>query len=185
MTCSPAQRTAISTGSARGAGNDTIVDSGTSGTDNVQILDFASTDASVEQLYRGSEAIVIRFTGNTADSLTVFDALSTDAKGIESYVFADGVTWTKETLRELLGNHAPTAVGDGFFSVTTGVELVIQASDILRNDFDADGDTLTIVGVDAGESRRCHHRWPGQRPLHGDQRLLRFGLDQLHDRRRP
>ena len=136
----------------RGAGNDTIVDSGTFGTDRVQILDFASTDASVEQLYRSSDAVIIRFTGNTTDSLTVFDALSTDAKGIESYVFADGVTWTKETLRELLGNRAPTAVGDGFFSVTTGIELVIKASDILRNDFDADGDTLTIIGVDAGDS---------------------------------
>ena len=62
------------------------------------------------------------------------------------------MTWTKETLRELLGNRAPTAIGDGFFSVTTGVELVIKASDILRNDFDADGDALTIVGVDAGDT---------------------------------
>lgn len=134
----------------RGSGNDTVVDSGTSGADKVKILDFTSTQASVERLYRGSDAIVIRFTANAADSLTVFDALTTDAKGIESYIFADGVTWTKESLRQLLDNRVPTAVDDGFFTVTTGVELVIKAADILRNDFDADGDTLIIVGVDAG-----------------------------------
>ncbi|HKY81357.1 MAG TPA: tandem-95 repeat protein, partial [Sphingobium sp.] len=136
----------------QGSGNDTVSDSGTSVTDTVQILDFASAKASVERLYRGSEAIVIRFTGTDADSLTVIDALATDAKGIESYSFADGVTWTKDTLRQLLDNRAPTAADDGFFSATTGVELVIAKADILRNDFDADGDALRIVAVDAGEN---------------------------------
>ena len=134
----------------RGSGHDTIVDPGSSGADRVQLLDFASTEASVEQLYRGSEAIIIRFTGHATASLTVFDALSNDAKGIESYVFSDGVTWTKDTLRTVLGNRAPMALGDGFYSVTTGAEIVLKATDILRNDFDADGDTLTIVDVNAG-----------------------------------
>ena len=75
MTCSRAQRTATSTGSvAARATNDRRFRDVPDPT-QVQILDFVSTDASVEQLYRGSDAVIIRFTGNTADSLTVFDAL--------------------------------------------------------------------------------------------------------------
>ncbi len=169
----------------RGAGNDTIVDSGTNGTDRIQIADFASTDAHVEQLYRGSDAVVIRFTGNSADSLTVFDALSTDAKGIESYVFADGVTWTKETLRELLGNRAPTALGDGFFSVTTGVEPRHQGDRPAAQRFRRRWRCADDRRRRRRQFRRCHDRWPGQHPLHRDQRLLRLRLDQLHDFRRP
>ncbi|WP_327194515.1 tandem-95 repeat protein [Novosphingobium beihaiensis] len=133
-----------------GSGHDTVSDAGTSGTDTIRIADFASTDASVERLYRGSDAVVIRFTGNDADSLTVIDAVAADAKGIESIEFADGVTWTKDILRNLLDNRAPVAADDGFFSVTTGEELVIAAADILNNDFDADGDSLRIVAVDGG-----------------------------------
>ena len=39
----------------RGAGHDTVVDTANSATDRILIADFASTDASVEQLYRSSE----------------------------------------------------------------------------------------------------------------------------------
>jgi len=135
----------------RGAGNDTIADNGTNGTDSVQIRDFASSEVEIERLYRGSDSIVLRFAGNNADSLTIIDALATDAKGIESYTFADGVVWTKDIIRQLLDNRAPSAADDGYFSATTGIELVISAADILRNDFDADGDALRIVAVDGGE----------------------------------
>ncbi|KAA3498698.1 tandem-95 repeat protein [Rhizobium rhizogenes] len=136
---------------SRSSGHDTIADAGSSGADRVQFLDFVSTGARVEQLYRGSEAITIRFTGDATASLTVLGALSNDAKGIESYVFSDGVSWTRDTLRTLLGNRAPSALEDGFYSVTSGVEIVLKAADLLRNDFDADGDNLTIVYVNAGD----------------------------------
>ncbi len=131
-----------------GSGHDTVADTGTSGTDRIEIRGFSSTQARVEQLYRGSEAVVIRFTGAPSDSLTVLGALSSDAKGIESISFADGVTWTKDSLVRLLGNRAPVALDDGFYSVRTGDEIVLKAADLLRNDFDADGDRLRIVAVE-------------------------------------
>ncbi|WP_091753513.1 calcium-binding protein [Methylobacterium sp. ap11] len=135
-------------GFGAGSGHDTVTDSGTSGTDRIEIRDFASTRAQVEQLYRGSEAVVLRFTGAPSDSLTVLGALAPDGRGIERYSFADGVVWTKDTLREILGNRAPVAVDDGFYSVRTGDEIVIGAADLLRNDFDADGDRLRLVAAE-------------------------------------
>ncbi|TFI56741.1 tandem-95 repeat protein, partial [Sphingomonas parva] len=138
---------------APGSGHDRIEDRGTAAepTDKLQFSGFLSTAATVERLFRGSESIVIRFTGAPDDSVTILDALALDGRGIESYGFADGVTWTKDKIRELLDNRAPVAGDDGYFSVTTGQPLLIRAADLLRNDFDADGDPLRIVAVDGGE----------------------------------
>ncbi|MEQ1614264.1 MAG: tandem-95 repeat protein, partial [Hyphomicrobiaceae bacterium] len=136
----------------RGDGNDTVSDASTSATDidQVRFLDFTSSEASVERLFRGSETVVIRFASSSNDSVTVIDALSTDGRGIETYRFADGVIWTKAMLRTLVENHAPVASGDGPFSVISGEQLTIRASDLLANDFDADGDALRIVAADGG-----------------------------------
>jgi Ca2+-binding RTX toxin-like protein len=137
---------------ARGDGRDTIDDAAASGaTDVVQFTDLTSTDVSVERLFRGSDTVVFRFASSAADSVTVVNALALDGRGAEVYSFADGVTWTRANLLELLANRAPVAGGDGFFSVTTGQPLVIRAADLLRNDFDADGDSLRIVSVDGGD----------------------------------
>jgi Ca2+-binding RTX toxin-like protein len=54
-------------------------------------------------------------------------------------------------VRQLLDNRAPVAADDGYYSVTTGQPLTIRSADLLRNDFDADGDSLRIVAVDAGD----------------------------------
>ncbi|HVJ01429.1 MAG TPA: calcium-binding protein, partial [Sphingomonas sp.] len=139
---------------ARGNGNDTIEDLSTAGgnLDTVRFLDFASTEATVERLFRGSDSVVIRFASSPADSLTIVDALALDSRAIESYTFSDGVTWSRDTMRALLDNRAPIATDDGFYTVITGQQLVISATEILRNDFDADGDPLRIVAVDAGDN---------------------------------
>jgi len=138
----------------RGKGNDTVHDSSTASgaTDTVRFLDFVSGDASVERLFRGSETVVIRFASSAGDSVTVIDALALDRKGVETYTFADGVAWTKSTLLDLLDNRAPVAADDGYFTVTTGLPLTLKAADLLRNDFDSDGDTLRIVAVEGGEN---------------------------------
>lgn len=133
-----------------GSGNDRIEDRSTSAGDSVAFEGINSADVSVERLARGSETVVFRIAGNEQDSLTVVGALATDGSGIESYTFADGVTWSAQTLRDRLANRAPNAQADGTFSVVTGSELVIDAATILANDFDADGDALRIVAVDAG-----------------------------------
>ena len=69
-------------------------------------------------------------------------------EGIEEVVFSDGVIWTPQTMLALLDNNIPVARNDGIFSVKQGEQIVIPAADLKRNDFDADGETLTIVAVD-------------------------------------
>ncbi len=118
----------------------------------MRFTDLASTDAEVSRIYRGSDTVVISFTSSPGDSVTIIDALANDRRGVESYQFSDGVVWTRETIRALLDNRAPVANDDGFWSVLTGQPLTIKASDLLRNDFDADGNTIRIVSVDAGEA---------------------------------
>ncbi|WP_270934523.1 tandem-95 repeat protein [Falsiroseomonas oryzae] len=135
---------------AAGDGHDRVEDSGTAAgeTDIVEFAGLASADATVSRLFRGSETVVIRFAGNAADSLTVIDALAGDARSVETYVFADGVTWTRATLLALLDNNPVVARDDGYYSVVTGSALTVIAADLLRNDFDADDDRLRIVAVD-------------------------------------
>jgi|GEM_PF-2436836 len=139
---------------ARGSGNDTIEDASVEGgeTDTVEFLSFVSSEVSVERLFKGSETIVFRFATSDEDTLTVVDALADDGRGIESYTFSDGVTWTRETIETLLDNNAPVAVDDGYFTATSGESVTILASTLLRNDFDADLDDLTIIAVDGGDN---------------------------------
>jgi hypothetical protein len=47
-------------------------------------------------------------------------------------------------------NTPPVAVNDPGYSATANTALVIQASSLLANDTDADGDTLAITGVSGG-----------------------------------
>jgi Ca2+-binding RTX toxin-like protein len=139
---------------AKGGGQDTVqdLDTNTGYADTVRFVDLASTDAQVSRIYRGSDTVTISFTSSPTDSMTIIDALASDRRGIESYQFSDGVVWTRETIRALLDNRAPVASDDGFYSVLTGQPLIIKASDLLRNDFDADGNPLRLVSVDAGDA---------------------------------
>ena len=136
----------------RGDGHDTIVESSTStaDTDTVYLLDFASTEATLSRLFRGSDSVEMRFEGNDDDSLTLIDALAPDGRGIENYVFADGVIWTRAQILEALANNRPVAQDDGYYTVVTGSSVTIRLSDLLRNDFDADDDPLAVVSVDGG-----------------------------------
>jgi Ca2+-binding RTX toxin-like protein len=133
-----------------GDGADRIEDTGTEATDTdtLRLIGFDADEATVSRLFRGSETILIEFAGNDTDSVMVIDALADDATSIENYVFDNSVTWTRATILTLLDNQAPVANDDGFFGVTAGEELVIRLSDVLGNDFDADGDPLVLDGVD-------------------------------------
>jgi len=51
---------------------------------------------------------------------------------------------------QTVNNTAPVAVNDNGFSTTSGTALAIQASALLVNDSDVDGNTLTIAGVTSG-----------------------------------
>ena len=135
-----------------GTGHDTIKDDDTTAgvTDRVVFLTVNSGDVSVERVFKGSDSIRFSFTTTSADSLTVIGALSDDDAGIETYQFADGVIWTKASIEARLDNNAPVAVKDGYFTAVTGEPLTISKALLLRNDFDADGDEVSIVAVNGG-----------------------------------
>ena len=88
----------------RGSGKDTIQDLGSAAaeTDSLVFSGIASMDVAVSRLFRGSESVVFSVPGSSGDSLTVINALAADGQGIESFSFADGVTWTKASLRSVL-----------------------------------------------------------------------------------
>ncbi len=139
---------------SRGDGEDTI-EEGTSNTgeiDRVDFPDFVSSEVSVSRLFKGSDTVVMRFASSPEDSLTITDALAPDGAGIEQYVFSDGVVWVPATLETLLDNNAPVAIADGYFTATSGEPLLLAAATLLRNDFDADGDDLSLIAVDGGEN---------------------------------
>jgi Ca2+-binding RTX toxin-like protein len=140
-----------------GSGHDTIRETDTthSVTDTVAFLDVVSNQMTVERLFRGSDAVVFRVIGNATDSVTVATALANDGRGVESYVFKDGVSWNKERVRQLLDNAAPVAGPDGYFTVLAGQSVTILKSVLLRNDFDANNDPLSIIGVEGGPAGRA------------------------------
>lgn len=60
------------------------------------------------------------------------------------------MVWTRQTLLTLLDNHAPVTVEDGIFTVKMEQELRLDPSLLLRNDYDADADTLRVIAVHGG-----------------------------------
>jgi Domain of unknown function (DUF4082)/Cadherin-like domain len=55
--------------------------------------------------------------------------------------------WVDVLYRQGAQNAVPVAANDSGYSTNTGTPITIQASALLVNDSDADGDTLTITGV--------------------------------------
>ncbi|MEL6424423.1 MAG: tandem-95 repeat protein, partial [Pseudomonadota bacterium] len=136
---------------SRGEGNDTIIeDLDDASFDTVEFDSFVSSEVSLTQLYKGSDAVVFHFATAPDQTLTVHGAIASDSSGIEQYVFTDGVIWTKAKLLELLDNTAAVATDDGYFAVRETEPLTISADVLLRNDYDPDGDDLRIIAVDGG-----------------------------------
>lgn len=138
---------------ARGHGHDVFEDTDTywaEAVDRIEFPDFVSSEVSVARLFKGSDSIKLTFASSPDDSLVVVDALAGGGAGIEEYHFSDGQIWTPAILAELLDNNAPVATDDGYYTVTEGDQLVLAPETLLRNDFDADGDPLTIIAVDGG-----------------------------------
>jgi Ca2+-binding RTX toxin-like protein len=134
----------------RGDGADRIVEAvDTASTDIVDFRDYVSSEVSVTQLFKGSDSVQFRFL-SSGDTLIVENALASDGSGIESYRFSDGVTWTAANILTRLANTAPEAAADGYFSVLNGQVLTLTTAQLLRNDFDPDGDGLQLVWVDGG-----------------------------------
>jgi len=63
------------------------------------------------------------------------------------YVANDGIDDSEPaTVTIVVGNSVPRA-HDDYFTVRSGDMLEFQLTDLLKNDFDMDGDTLTLVGM--------------------------------------
>ena len=137
----------------RGDGHDTITESNTGGYGNTaEFVGINSTDITVAFEYKGSSTVVLTYNGDSADSVTIVNALATDGSGIQSYTFADGVTWDKTVLHSKLTNSPPVAVDDGYFSAVAGHAMPILVATLLGNDYDPNGDTVSIVSVAGNEN---------------------------------
>lgn len=132
----------------RGDGSDRIIETANGGTDTVDFRDFVSSEVHVQRLYQGSTSVVFRFL--TSDQTLIVENALASNSGVESYLFSDGVTWTPADILTRLDNTAPEAQADGYFSTIVNQPLVLSAAQLLRNDFDADGDTITLIRADGG-----------------------------------
>ena len=136
---------------ASGDGQDTIDDISASAGDRLEIADLSSLEVSAHRLFKGSDAIVLRFAGSD-DTITIRNALSETGEGIEEIVFSDGIVWTRQNILDALDNAAPVAVEDGVFSARLEEPLILSAQQLIRNDFDPDGEPLAIIAVDGGDN---------------------------------
>ncbi len=132
----------------RGDGSDRIIEAANGGTDTVDFRDFVSSEVHVQRLYQGSTSVVFRFL--TSDQTLIVENALASNSGVESYLFSDGVAWTPADILARLDNTAPEAQADGYFSTIVNQPLVLSAAQLLRNDFDADGDTITLIRADGG-----------------------------------
>lgn len=132
----------------RGDGNDRIIETANGGTDVIDFRDFVSSEVHVQRLYQGSTSVIFRFL--TSDQTLIVENALAPNSGVESYLFSDGAIWTPADILTRLDNTAPEAQADGYFSTIVNQPLVLNAAQLLRNDFDADGDTITLIRADGG-----------------------------------
>lgn len=134
----------------RGDGQDRITETAATGSlDQVTFLDYVSTEVSVERLFKGSASVQFHFL-SSGDTLIVDNVLASNGSGVERFAFSDGVTWTAADILLRLDNTAPEALADGYFAVIADQTLTLTAAQLLRNDFDPDGDAIMVVRADGG-----------------------------------
>ncbi len=142
---------------AAGDGADTIRDAGGGTADIVDVLDYASTDASVRRIYKGDDGIVLSFTGGNGDAITIENTLGANVDdAIEGVHFADGVTWSMADVLARLDNKAPVARDDSYFVALQDRDTVLTAATLLRNDYDPDGQPLHITSVGNASNGTVH-----------------------------
>ena len=175
---------------ALGDGDDTLADSGGEGETDTLVLTggIGPGDVAVHRLAATPDDLVLTFAQGGRVVLTGF--MASPGAGIDAVAFDDGTVWSRAELQQkadaapLLDNELPQAVDDPYL-VAFGPEAVIQASALLANDRDFEGDPLTIVAVGAatvGSVTLESRRQPA--PDHAG-RLRRAHLVRLHGRRRP
>ncbi|WP_184326942.1 DUF4082 domain-containing protein [Rhizobium sp. BK529] len=97
-------------------------------------------------------------TDHTNGSLTAPSSASSGGNGLYAYGSSslfptasyNATNYWVDVVYQVKQNVAPVAANDGGFSTNKGVPITIQASALLANDTDADGDPLTITGASGG-----------------------------------
>jgi VCBS repeat-containing protein len=118
-----------------GDGDDVLAEAGLDNT----LVGGAGNDVALFTTALGEVAIT---RGDTGSAVVVGPNGTTTLSGIEVVEFADGYVLLDQ-------NNAPITAADSF-SVDEDCTLVISAADLLANDRDLEGDSMTIVAVSAG-----------------------------------
>ena len=130
----------------RGDGNDEITDGiDAIGIDRLQVSGVSSDQVTFET-FRGD--LIIRTT--EGEEITVLGQFETiGSQGLEEIIF-DDITLDRNAIENSATerpNGLVFGINDGGFELTSGTSIFIDANDLLSNDFDVDGDALTIVSV--------------------------------------
>ena len=96
----------------RGDGRDEIRDTGNRDTDRLEIRGYEPEDVAVARTAKGSDDLILRF-GGTSAQVTVWNTLNgSHGDQIEEIIFEDGTVWTMPELRARLLAEAGTAGND-------------------------------------------------------------------------
>ena len=134
-----------------GDGNDEINDvpGADLGFDILRVVGLSPATLRVET--NGAALFLIAQTG---EQITINQQISgASGEGVEKVVFDDATEWNRQTLSAMAGfrpNRAPYAISDAGLTTTQGSALSIAPAALLINDFDPDGDSLSVVGVSTG-----------------------------------
>ncbi len=95
-------------------------------------------------------------TSHTSGALTAPSTSTSGGNGVYAYgtgslfptaSYSSANYWVDVLYHQSAQNGVPTALNDNGISTSTGVPITIQASTLLANDSDPDGDTISIVGI--------------------------------------
>ncbi len=134
---------------ALGEGNQTIRDTGaTTDTDRLRVVNATASDIQIFISAANANDVILRFSDGGRVLLEGF----LNGDNIEAIELDDGTLWSREDIQaaanaaEVLLNDAPVAVADrDYYSHLT--DVVIGAAELLANDSDWDGDTLSLISV--------------------------------------
>lgn len=136
-----------------GDGRDTIIETGTSASDNDVIVlagNLVPSDIVFVRNPDQSANLILQFADG--GSLTIKDYFASNFPPIEGITFTSGITWSSADLQSaaataiLTRNTAPIA-RDDFFGYSRGLAVTIPVTALLDNDSDLNGDTLTITNL--------------------------------------
>jgi VCBS repeat-containing protein len=135
-----------------GDGHDIIIDTPADGDGNVIVFasGITASDISFERRPASFDDLILAF--SDGGSITVKDYFSQTAPVLGGITFAFGPAWTAADVSvraaaALISASAAPVAADDAFATARASTVILAAADLLGNDRDPDGDTLTITGI--------------------------------------